>query len=303
MRQGFVLRLAAAVLVTCLATPAFATQYTWTGNGGDNNWNNPLNWTPNGFPTSADDATFSISPAPTAGNPASLFNSATLSIGQSVNIHGPTLSNTATLSIGGSSITGDTFLEISGNTTLSGAGTITLTDPTYSYFEIVTGTLLNSDNTIHGAGFVYDAGGTLTNDASILADGAGSTLTLQGFPITNNGTIAASNGGILSLNTTINNTSGTIEARGGSTVITASGIIDGGTRGTLGRGSIFTTSAATLKLQDTIENLGNLTVGGSSITGDAFLQNAGTQTTTLMGGGNVTLTDSTYSYLELFIGT
>jgi fibronectin-binding autotransporter adhesin len=303
--KAAVLRLMAAVIALSFARPLFATPYTWNGSAGDNNWNNPLNWMPNGVPTSTDDVSFPISASPSSGSAANVSNSATLAIGSSLGVYGTSLTNSGTVTIGGSSITGSAYLEGfgSGTTTLSGGGSITLTSQTYSYFEVAgSGTLVNADNTIDGAGYVYAASGTFVNSGTIVADAAGSTLTLEGTNFTNSGTFAAANGGTLAIDTILNNGAGTIVALSGSTIVTSGGVIEGGTLETVGTGSILATPSATLVLQGTINNLDTLTVGGSSTLGAAYLENSDSGTTTLSGGGSVELTAQDYSYLEVVSG-
>src|SRR5215204_1126994 len=66
-----VLALAAAGGCVSLAVPALATNYTWLGTGGNNNWHNPLNW--------VDQNGANVAPplAPPAGDVTNLFWSGT----------------------------------------------------------------------------------------------------------------------------------------------------------------------------------------------------------------------------------
>jgi len=147
-----------------------------------------------------------------------------------VEITGPTLSNQGTINIGASN--GLEFPQPSQTTTISGAGTINLTDPNA---RVLGGSnaVINTNNTIQGQGYIGML--TFTNQSTIDANVSGAQLELAGGgSITNTGTIQASNGATLllqgsSLGVPFNNTGGTIQALTGSTVMVDAYAISVGT--------------------------------------------------------------------------
>jgi hypothetical protein len=117
-------------------------------------------------------------------------------------VDGLTLNGTA--SVGAADGLSNSYLYFDGTQTLDGTGTIRFSavaqaTDVYSRNTIYvnSGTLtLGSQITITGsAGFVR--GGNIVNKGVINADGAGSAITLQAYPFTNQGTISATNGGNL----------------------------------------------------------------------------------------------------------
>ena len=117
-----------------------------------------------------------------------------------------------------------TALEIKDDVILKGGGNVTLTDNFNN--DIVTdgnaATLENVDNTISGAGLVYDTNLTLINDAQgkIEATYANSSLTIYtgGNSIVNIGLMEAVNGATLELVSAVDN-AGTVAANGGSVTV------------------------------------------------------------------------------------
>jgi len=211
-----------------------------------------------------------------------------------VEITGPTLSNQGTINIGASN--GLEFPQPSQTTTISGAGTINLTDPNA---RVLGGSnaVINTNNTIQGQGYIGML--TFTNQSTIDANVSGAQLELAGGgSITNTGTIQASNGATLllqgsSLGVPFNNTGGTIQALTGSTVMVDAYAISGGTLVSMGSG-LFSTfagsgnpslsnltnnatyqivSSGSSTIAGTINNLGTIQVnGGLFVNGSATLK-------------------------------
>ena len=234
-------------------------------------------------------------------------------LGSITNVNG-TFNNNGTINlIAGSG--NNTFLQLQGNTTLQGGGTVTLNSGDnngQAYIQQGVGglTLTNVDNLIQGYGVIGNGGLMLNNQATINANVSGQTLTLNGSGnVTNTGVLEATNGGTLHLaNNTISNAGAHITADGG-TVLFTSELIQGGTITGVNGGSLINTSTTTLdastnaitlssgstwtgglgtvtNLEGTFNNLGaiNLTGGGGNNTFLQLLDN-----TTLQGGGTVTL--------------
>ena len=180
------------------------------------------------------------------------------------------------------------------------------------------------DNTIQGAGSLggnFNIG--VVNEGTIDANTAGGTLSITTNAFTNTGTLQATNGGILSIQSTINNVGGTISSGPGSTVdllnLGAGTIIYGGTLNSNG-GSLVAanvtldggtfgaiTIQGTLTLGDTSSvalNAGNIINQGTifidALTGNTDLYVNSGDTATLTGGGTVELssTGSATAYLR-----
>jgi hypothetical protein len=216
----------------------------------------------------------------------------------------------------------DTFLYIVGDTTLQGAGTVTLNsgdDNGHSYIQQSGGSFTVTNKiTIQGYGVIGNSGLTLLNNSGGIIDANVSTQALTvnpsgGFSNTG-GTLEASNGGILALSSSvIDNAGGVIVVNGaGSVVQFVNGVsiqggtltsmaggtlgvpgtsitLDGSTLGplTLSTGSTYTGNlGTTTSLLGTIVNNGNfqLSAGSGNNTALNFSAN-----TTLQGGGTVTL--------------
>lgn len=206
-----------------------------------------------------------------------------------------TITNTGKIMVSSST------LAMQGATTLTGSGSVILSGS--ANLNQFTGSgSLTSQQLIHGSGTIYEL--PLTNQNVLRADSSGNTLYLSGGTTTNTATLEAANGGILELDTVVNNSGGTIEALNGSTVIFTSnfnGSINGGTLTTAGTGAIesengvldgtvnIPNNAGTLNvnnfelyLQGTINNTGTINLMGNS----CIILN---QPTTLIGSGKLTM--------------
>ena len=180
------------------------------------------------------------------------------------------------------------------NQTIGGSGTINLNDSGARLSVEGTGTTtLGSGITVQGQGNIGTAvfvggGNTLVNNGHIVANVAGGTLTItppaNSGSVTNNGTLSASNGGTLALQSAVAN-AGTISALAGS-VVEQDGIrITGGAITTSGTGVLRAASngnnvldgvkvTGTLDLS-TIANAREIVVNGLTLNGNVNIANGG----------------------------
>ncbi len=210
------------------------------------------------------------------------------------------------------------YLDIFSAVTLTGGGTVTLdtiaTNNGEAYLIGNGNTLTNTNNKIQGTGIIGNGNLVLINNAVVDAtpEGGTSTLTLNSSGgVTNTATMEASAGGVLVINSTVDNAGGNITTVDGTSTVevsaatieggtlnnTAGGTfetvaaseLDGSTHGTLtiSAGSAVTaTDNTTTYLIGTINNQGSITqIGGNGQNGYLDIFNA----VTLTGGGTVTL--------------
>jgi len=245
-----------------------------------------------------------------------------------------TITNNGTiLLIGGSNANG--YLGLNANTTLNGGGTVTLSyngsESGAAYIQQNAGglTLTNVNNTIDGTGVIGNGGLTLVNQSggTIDANTKGAGLTLNGSGgVTNTGLLEATGGGILAINTTVNNAGGNITANG-ATVELAGATIYGGTLNNKGgtfetpggasatldgstasgavtlNGTYSGLEGSTTNILGTINNKGSLLMTGGGNTNTVL--GLGTNST-LQGGGTVTLafdgSESGAAYIQQNVG-
>jgi hypothetical protein len=211
------------------------------------------------------------------------------------------------------------YLELAGNTTLTGSGTVTLVDngnPQNYIYSRSGSAVLTNQQTIQGSGDIGNNEMGLTNSGTINADNADHGLEINtSAGTTNTGTLEATNGATLELATDIfNNKNGTIKATGGSTVQLANNVtiqggtlssdstskfalpygngatLDGATQGTLTNATTLSVANnSTLFVKGTINNTGSITLNSAGNNSTLEL----TANTTLTGSGTVTLTNST----------
>jgi hypothetical protein len=214
-----------------------------------------------------------------------------------------TITNTGTIAMASTGATTD--LRIDGNVTLTGAGTVTLSDHASNriYGALPTQVLTNAaGHTIRGAGQL-GVGMMGLNNAGLIDANQSVALVVDlnntaGVTRSNSGTMQASSGGTLTItDTNLANTGGTIQALAGSAVnLTGSGTrITGGTLTTAGDGVVLLGGSATL---DTLANSGlvrlnngqtGFLAGTITNTGEIALASTGANTD-LRIDGNVTLT-------------
>src|SRR5580765_701153 len=155
-----------------------------------------------------------------------------------------TISNTGSILLNGASAS--TLLDVSGPThaaTLTGGGTVTMSNSVNNVIGVFGGSLTNTNNTIQGAGHIGNTQMVLNNQGTINANiAAGNHLVVDpNGNETNTGTMEATNGGTLELQgANYANKGGTIQAVGAVSMV----ILDpdtsfsGGTFTTSGRGVI-----------------------------------------------------------------
>src|SRR5229473_8708639 len=256
------------------------TSDSWTGGGDGTSWNNAANWSA-GVPNSSTvDVTIGTATAAVNDNLSASVGNLTLSHaadgltianGIVLSVFGSAINNAGTITLGS---TGSfTELVLQGNVTLSGGGTVTLSNNAQNYiFGAVTADTLTNQETIQGAGHIGNGAMTLVNSGTINANqSAGMTMQVNGG-VTNTGTIEATAGATLLLTSTptITNTGGTISANGtGSTLQLTNSTVNGG--------AVTLTGASTLQLNN------GLIHGGSTLT------NSATGTIEVLAGGLNTL--------------
>ncbi|MGI8890047.1 MAG: beta strand repeat-containing protein, partial [Chthoniobacterales bacterium] len=203
-----------------------------------------------------------------------------------------TITNTGTITLLSSG--NNTDFRLADDVTLNGGGTVTLANNAASR---ISGDgvfrLTNVNNMIQGQGQIGVNGIAITNQSLINANVSGQNLTIDpaskanvvdgGSSFLNQGTLQASNGGILVLSGNGGGAftnSGTIQALEGSQVqLTAGASIIGGTISTTGGGFVQVNGSQ----QATITNVTN--TGVLNVLNNAFLNTAGTITNT----GTITL--------------
>jgi fibronectin-binding autotransporter adhesin len=246
---------------------------------------------------------------------------------------GGTINNTGTISL--TSTGGPTQLLLgnaSGTTTLTGSGVVTMSDSAHNNAASIYGNsaiLENLNNTIQGEGVLggFDTTQVFQNDAAGIIDAntTGRNLIIDGL-VNNTGRVEATLGGVLQISSTINNNGGTISTDiiPGSVVQLLSGSdVQGGTlngnvaslagnTGTLdGIAHGPLTNLATVTVVDASQlnlAIGSIIMNKGAIaltsTGDAtqiYLGNA-SGTTTLTGGGTVTMSNTAHNGDALIFG-
>jgi YVTN family beta-propeller protein len=295
----------------------------WTG-GASGSWNVGSNWSTGSVPNGA-----GVNVCINDGNttPSAVTVASGVTIGSLVIDAGSslTISNNIDFEVTGNIYNAGSILvnaggngtsfSISGSVTLTGGGTVTLTNGNaWVREDSANSTLTNGNNSFAGAGQIGNNGLTFINEASgvVNANSAAGPLLINAAGASNQGLMESTGSGVLQTNVTINNATGTIVADPGSsvqflngthieggTLITASGatflgteqslvVLDGSTRGPLTNSGIYTLSNnSDTQILGTIINTGTIAIsaGGNgtplSVVGAA----------TLTGGGTVTLTN------------
>ena len=141
-----------------------------------------------------------------------------------------TLTNTGTITM---NATGNgTYLWLTGNTTLSGAGTVVMTSTNNNWtagFDGVSGSVLTNQSNITGWGNVGEGALQIANASNgvINSNISGGNIILQpltSVTSTNAGLMEATNGGTLTMNNGTWTNTGTIEAAAGSSVVLNSNV-------------------------------------------------------------------------------
>jgi hypothetical protein len=226
--------------------------------------------------------------------------------GNTISMQGAIINN-GTISV--NSMTQNTVLNILGATTLSGSGTVIM-----SNFSVIQGggTLTNKQ-TIQGGGTIGNNNLTLVNSGIIDADNSNLILVNPSGGTTNTGTMEATSSGLLELQGSVTNTGGTLLATGssssgasevfldgasvtgGTLTSTAGGVIEEQNGGTLT--SVTLSTGTTLNVDD--KNILNLGTGTITNKGTININSTGDETflniqgsVTLTGPGKVVLSNN-----------
>lgn len=308
-----------------------ATNDTFTNGAGTGLWSNASNWS-GGVPTSSSNVliTGTGTAASVTEDTNSTINNLTLGTGNTLNtntniqltVDGGSISNAGAITVNGGAAT-NSELYLGASTTLSGAGTLTLSTTTAgggnTYLtDSVSGITLTNQSTIQGDGIVGNGGAIgLTNSGTVNANSnAGSfNAVLELDPagigggaagVTNTGLLEATNSGVLDIqSTTVNNSSGNITASGSkATVELVSATVQGGTLNTTSGGLLETPGGNSATLDGSTHGAITLSTGSTytsalstgttvlgTINNNGTLQwNGGSATNTFMYiGGNTTL--------------
>jgi hypothetical protein len=181
---------------------------------------------------------------------------------------GTIINNGAIQVDGGGGLGYNTYLVVSGNVTLQGGGTVTLSTASGGGNTIIEQatpglTLTNVDNIIQGEGVVgynglsliNESGGTI--DANSTGSGVITTLTISGGTDTNHGLMEATNSGELDINNVTLTNTGNITAGAGTTVVIYSGSVNN--QG----GTITADTGATVEINGSTIQGGTLTNNGT----------------------------------------
>src|SRR3984957_12867512 len=236
---------------------------------------------------------------------------------------GGIVDNTGLINLGGN--TSLTKLAAMSNTTFEGGGRIQMTDDVHNNFSGLptTSIITNVDNNISGAGTI--AAEIFNNDKKgvINATGTNNRLVVNADVI-NSGLIEATGAAGLQFSGfgSIANKGGIIEAENGSTINLDGGnqikggtlkgnvdvggnngaMLDGSTFGTLSnQGAVAIENGASLSLRGVINNTGSIDLDGGATATSIILLGVGISagTTTLEGGGQVKLSDSSLNSLDV----
>ena len=266
------------------------------------------------------DSTFTATEGTATGANAgtiTILDGSTLQIGGIVD-------NTGLINLSGN--TTQTKLVAISNTTFEGGGRIQMTDNVNNFFTVLPSTniITNVDNNISGAGTITAE--IFNNDklGVINATGTNNRLVINNTDVINSGLIEATGAAGLQLSggSCIANKGGIIEAENGSAIDLESfneieggtlkgnidvfsndgAVLDGISAGTLSnQGAVAIENGASLSLRGVINNTGSINLNGGATATDINLIGVSTSatTTTLEGGGQVKLTDSSLNSLDV----
>ena len=300
-RSNLVLIALLAVAVSAIAptSPALATPFDWTGDGGTTQWNLDGNWDQPGFPAdmAADSASIGDGTNSFIVNIMNFFASANaVSVGSGSTLN---LDNNSSLTVGSGGLANDgtiglnaganvAELHFTGDQTIGGTGTIMMDDSNLNRISNDdTVTTNGSNHTIHGAGQLLNNSGGMINNGTIIADRATALVIHPGSSkdFFNQGTMQATGtGGLKFESRTFTNTGSTIEIKDGSKLELQGATVLGGTLHTEGTGIIgdtenrgYTLDGVTL--DGTLKELNN-----NAVTVRNGLTNNGTWSLNASGG-------------------
>jgi YVTN family beta-propeller protein len=215
-----------------------------------------------------------------------------------------TINNTGSFAVNAGA--NDTFLNMDNPVTLTGGGSVTMTNGNAYIRQDGTASLTNVNNIISGSGTIGNDGLTFINQSGgiVNANLSAAILLVNANNVANEGLFEGTGGGILQVNVTVNNAGGTISAASGSQVQLTSADIQGGLLTSTSGATFFGTSGGTVvldgKTQGLLTNAAAYTISNNTATNfmgtinntASFAVNAGANDTFLNMTGAVTLTGS-----------
>ena len=265
------------------------------------------------------DSTFTATEGTATG-----VNAGTITIldGSTLQIGG-IVDNTGLINLSGN--TTQTKLVAISNTTFEGGGRIQMTDNVNNFFTVLPSTniITNVDNNISGAGTitaeifnndklgVIDANDTnnrlVINNTDVINSGlieatgaAGLQLSGGSFIANKGGIIEAANGSAIDLESFDEIEGGTL--KGNIDVFSNDGaMLDGSGNSLSNQGAVAIENGASLSLRGVINNTGSINLDGGATATSIILIGVSTSasTTTLEGGGQVKLSDSSLNSLDV----
>ncbi len=272
-----------ATFATAVASSCAPGDTVWVG-GASGNWSVAANWSPAVVPNNGAHVCINNAKSPVSAVTLDITatiggltidpgNSLTIGNGQEL-IAAGTISNAGLITL--YSNNNNTFLTLSGAVTLTGGGTLTLTQVVSNGQPILrntnNGSLTNVNNLIQGSGQFGNNGLLIVNQASgVINANATLPLTFNNGAITNTGLLEATAGGTLNFNVTVVNKNGTISASGSGSAAQFLGgtTIQGGTLSGTAGGVIGSAGSATITLDGTPNNQGQITIAGTYTVGNA----------------------------------
>ncbi|HWY22110.1 MAG TPA: hypothetical protein VNX26_12875 [Candidatus Acidoferrum sp.] len=240
-----------------------------------------------------------------------------------------TLTNTGTMTMNAAGNV--TELYLTGNTTLSGSGTVVLSSSNNQWtgqVSGVSGMVLTNQSTITGWGAVGTSTLQIANASNGVINSNLSGGNIEVSPLgtvtsTNAGLMEATNGGTLTMNAGTWTNTGTIEAATGSSVVLTGGVsITGGTIESVGTGTVINavsnnvfltglTLAGTYDIQNnaateingTITNNGVINLQAAGNITELYVTAAGSGSATLTGTGTIVLGTGTGNQFSGASGT
>jgi hypothetical protein len=226
-----------------------------------------------------------------------------------LNVTGASITNNGTISNGPGNGLG---IDSGGTTTLSGSGTLNMTDPNCRVGSGILGTTLVNQQLIQGQGSLGFGTMAINNQSTISASGGTLTVQPDASGIINTGTMEAQSGAQLTLTegfpVTFNNTGGTIKALDGSTILLQMNP-SGGTLTTMGSGVFTLAPPGAGAGLTTLTNAGTFSVpSGANLNWTGTITNTGVfhlsgsistnGTVTLQGSGSVLMKNGQFEGLN-----
>ncbi len=184
-------------------------------------------------------------------------------------LYGPTISNSGSIFL--DSVSSNLDFDFGGAVTLSGAGTLTMSNNSgnyvFGYGQPSPGASLTNKSTIQGAGSISPpSGDSFINQGTVNANQTTPLLISASGTVSNTGTLEATSGATLELwNGTFTNTGGIIHADPGSVVSLYTATVNGGTLTTSGTGIIEAVCCLGYSTLDGVTLNGNFSLIGNNI--------------------------------------